>query len=250
VDASIGSGGLSPSKIAGTAVVTADSRLSDARTPSSTLSHASTHHTAGSDALAPADIGAQVSLGTDVNAALAGTSGTPSASNKFVTANDAKLGLNAPIPRGTAFPVSPAPSTGDVYYRTDLIMLCQFDGTRWLSHQIFLAVASSPAQSSSSPNWTPPIVMPTGDVFCIDETFTSNINTSHGSVSYWTLTDWITGLSIPSDKATVGAWVTVGPIAINAVKTVARGNMWQVAKSGAPGNIQFAAMLRYRLIVT
>jgi hypothetical protein len=46
------------------AVATSDARLSDARTPSSTLAHASTHHTGGTDALAPSDIGAAWALET------------------------------------------------------------------------------------------------------------------------------------------------------------------------------------------
>jgi hypothetical protein len=54
-DAKVAGGGLSPSSVAGTAVITADSRLSDARTP---LAHKSTHASGGSDALAPVDIGA------------------------------------------------------------------------------------------------------------------------------------------------------------------------------------------------
>jgi hypothetical protein len=44
------------------AVSTSDSRLSDARTPSSTLAHASTHHTGGTDAIAPNNISAAWAL--------------------------------------------------------------------------------------------------------------------------------------------------------------------------------------------
>ena len=47
--------GISPTAIAGTAVITTDSRLSDARTPTS---HKSSHATGGSDALTASDIGA------------------------------------------------------------------------------------------------------------------------------------------------------------------------------------------------
>jgi hypothetical protein len=46
------------------AVATSDSRLTDARTPSSTLAHAPTHHTGGTDAIAPNSIGAAWALDT------------------------------------------------------------------------------------------------------------------------------------------------------------------------------------------
>jgi hypothetical protein len=51
-----------------------DSRLSDARTPSSTLAHAASHHTGGSDALTAANIGAAAT--THTHAAADITSGT------------------------------------------------------------------------------------------------------------------------------------------------------------------------------
>jgi hypothetical protein len=61
--------GISPSAISGTAVITTDSRLSDARTP---LAHKSTHAVGGSDSLTPADIGAAVlaAIDTDANASV------------------------------------------------------------------------------------------------------------------------------------------------------------------------------------
>jgi len=46
---------IAPASVTGTAVVDADARLSDARTP---LAHAASHATAGSDAITPASIGA------------------------------------------------------------------------------------------------------------------------------------------------------------------------------------------------
>jgi len=67
--------GLSPSQITGTAVVTGDSRLSDARTPTA---HASTHNHGGSDALAEdavAATGSLRTLGTGAQQAAAGNHG-------------------------------------------------------------------------------------------------------------------------------------------------------------------------------
>lgn len=64
--------GISPSQISGTAVVTSDSRLSDARTPTA---HATTHNAGGSDALAidaAAATGSLRTLGTSSTSAAAG----------------------------------------------------------------------------------------------------------------------------------------------------------------------------------
>jgi hypothetical protein len=88
-------------------VDTSDSRLSDARTPTA---HASTHATAGSDALTPAAIGAAAETHThtqaqvtDLTAALANKAplaspaltGTPTAPTPTTTANNTRIATTA-----------------------------------------------------------------------------------------------------------------------------------------------------------
>jgi len=81
----------------------ADTRLTNARTPTT---HKSSHATAGDDALSPSDIGAAASTDTrfptsDQKAALAGTSGSPSSVNKYVTNADSRLSDNrTPVSHG------------------------------------------------------------------------------------------------------------------------------------------------------
>ena len=64
-DTKIVAGGLSTTAITGTAVVTADSRLSDARTPTA---HKASHSTGGTDALVASDIGAAPASGISPSA--------------------------------------------------------------------------------------------------------------------------------------------------------------------------------------
>lgn len=55
------------------------------------------------------------------------------------------------LPKGTAFPILPVPDDGDMYYRTDLSMTFQYDGSRskWLSiTQMFLDWGSSNADGT------------------------------------------------------------------------------------------------------
>ena len=79
------------------AVSTSDSRLSDARTPSITLSHSSTHHTGGTDAIAPNQISAawaQV-LSTET---ITGNTTLSSGRNRRITLVAANVTANVDLP--------------------------------------------------------------------------------------------------------------------------------------------------------
>ena len=74
-------GSISPSKVTGTAVVNADSRLTDSRTPTS---HATSHKSGGSDAIKLDELAAPTSA-VDVNSQKITSLATPTNSADAVT---------------------------------------------------------------------------------------------------------------------------------------------------------------------
>lgn len=95
-DASIVAGGLSPSAITGTAVVNADTRLSDARAP---LAHKASHATGGTDALTASDIGALA------------------ISQRGVASGVASLGVDAKVPESQLPAMAVPGGTGATTFR-------------------------------------------------------------------------------------------------------------------------------------
>ena len=75
-----------------------DTRLSDARTPSSTLAHAASHGSAGSDPLAPSDIGAQSIFVTEDLGTVTANVTLTAARAKIYTLNTTTSGLRILLP--------------------------------------------------------------------------------------------------------------------------------------------------------
>lgn len=157
--------------------------------------------------------------------------------------------------KGVAFPTSPV--TNDLFYRTDLALLCYYDGTRWLTAPEYetspiVGPALQPFSAGQSVGYWPK--HPTYDRYITSLNLAFNVQTTNNGSNYWTirLVRLDTGATLTSDLSTAaasaGAWVNTNinltlltgayPIGLN------------IVKNGAPGNMYVASTLSYRLVVT
>lgn len=127
-DAKIVSGGLAPTSIAGTAVITTDSRLSNARTPTS---HASSHGSAGSDPItvAPSQVTGTAVITTDSRLSDARTPTAHIHAQSEVTGLVTALAAKASLTTGTAFPAGP--TAGQMFLNTTTKCSYMYNGTGW-----------------------------------------------------------------------------------------------------------------------
>ncbi|MCU0275067.1 MAG: hypothetical protein MUE34_17730 [Acidimicrobiales bacterium] len=115
---------------------------------------------------------------------------------RYVYFGGARLSLLPPgLGSGDAFPsiTVERPSTGDRWFRTDLGMEFYYDGTRWLSTQLFFA---------------------TGHPWPASATWAVSLSATQGSVVRWLLPD--TGLDLYVEKAHLVGYVATGGTALGA----------------------------------
>lgn len=158
------------------------------------------------------------------------------------------------MPSGTSNPGSP--STGDLFFRTDLGMIIYYDGTRWVSEQIaqlnanMRDVASFPISAPGSYYGAPPIPI-TAQVWYIGAHFTTYVTATNNGANYWIITP-TTGGGAAFNTSADGAdvlkthYVPVGA----AVNTADNWATFSHTKNGAPGSLWLASTHAYRYIVT
>jgi hypothetical protein len=161
---------------------------------------------------------------------------------------------------GTTFPTGPA--TNDHYYRSDLQMEFYYDGTLWLSDQLFVL----PLQQNSAA--TPPYAaadalvsaIPTNtlgtrrDVWVVGWACTTFVNTPNDGTHYWTISLSVgnAGDSFTTAGDTV-AIQTLHRRAIGALTGTASGNTRAIvswAKTSTPGTIYLPTYIEYRQVAT
>lgn len=164
-------------------------------------------------------------------------------------------GEGAGYDEGAAFPLSPG--SGDKFYRTDLNMLCFFDGTRWMSvNEYSINSVGAQSESVSGTHYLGirqdyPLFLTSVDI----KTFTSPAPT--GS-SYWEFAlHWRTLGNVDTELLELN---NIGDLAsnwtdhqqiVNAVlDPTAVVFRFRWSKFGSPGAIYCPFTIRYRLIVT
>lgn len=163
---------------------------------------------------------------------------------------------------GTSFPVG-APA-GTMFYRTDIHggMLFRYDGTRWLSDQLFRSdvgetisyVSTDDTRMELSPVWTGG-----RDVYVVRAEITAFVATTNSGSHYWGLrlmgnngSAWSepTGTNMVSTSAhAANVWARTGAdVGYVWAANQAAALTWR--KNGSPGNLTAMATIYFRLIAT
>lgn len=156
---------------------------------------------------------------------------------------------------GVSFPSSVI--SGDTFYRQDLDGWYQWDGTRWLSTQLYEMHGSSAetgAITGSSDLAFYPYMGGDPDVWWVDIRWVYRVSTTHNGSNYWQLEmkDGTGNLVVlTTDKSTVGTFVNPSPTAIGALGAGSGGLVYfHFVKQGGPGGLEVGAVARYRRVAT
>lgn len=170
------------------------------------------------------------------------------------------VGGGGGIDSGTAFPGGP--STGDLFFRTDRGLLYYYDGTRWLTMQMFREpfAAEASALASHTGNDTVGRLPPwhtTHDLWLDTFYAVVRVSTTNNGSNYWTVAlDKVDAANSPTTIASfdttadsANTWITKS-VAIGAALTPATYKSFRVALTitSSPGSLIAACALTYRLI--
>jgi hypothetical protein len=187
--------------------------------------------------------------GTDTQAAV------PHA-DQHANANDAIEAIERRVgTSGTSFPVSP--SSGDRFYRTDRKIEYYWDGTRWLSVQLFRVKMNDIASVTASQNELGKVVMPVeayGGLYVNVDYIAYVVTTNNGSNFWYIPVRYYTNNSASADQipvstagSTASTWTRL-PTANTVIPSTATHITYSVAPSGAPGALHMSAVMTYRLV--
>lgn len=152
---------------------------------------------------------------------------------------------------GMAFPTSPY--ADQLFYRSDLDLLCFYDGTRWLTvneYEVpFVNQVVLPIAANTAVGYLPAAVTYNRYIHAVR--FLYQVLTTNNGSNYWTLSlaplGGAAAVSTTSAAVAAGTWNTV-EVAYNS----SQAGGWEIQgiKTGAPGDLYLVGVLRYRLVVT
>lgn len=159
---------------------------------------------------------------------------------------------------GTSNPGSAV--AGDRYWRTDLGLEVYYDGTRWLTQQMFTAPLPQITNVSADPAATGALC-PSAlfQVYVVAVRATTLVLTTNDGTKYWTVqfntqkapnTATNLGSSFNTSADTATSWTT-HTVAVGA--TVATSELtfnYVITKTSTPGGLYMAATVFYRLVIT
>lgn len=163
------------------------------------------------------------------------------------------------INSGTSFPGSP--STDDLFHRTDLDEIYRYDGTRWLSDQIYEYAAGlvSITASSANPDLFYPMFGGAYAIWLMDVRWVYRVSTTHNATNYWTaeLHKFDAGgadtvvTTLTTDKSSVGTYINPAATSIGASVTAAHEMLFYTfTKILSPGAFVGGVATRFRKIAT
>lgn len=186
-------------------------------------------------------------------------------------------GVTGGVTAGTSFPGSPA--TNDLYHRTDLGFIFYYDGTRWLSLQMFIQqlvvrgngggttvetgdISSTIAASTSATRTILPSVFGAAGIWIVNHKISFSVfagGTALGASHKWvglligydatpTTTGTVATVNIDSGSSGVFRETTVTVGAALAANTIFFQTTW--TKTGTPGALAVGEQFAYRLIAT
>jgi hypothetical protein len=201
--------------------------------------------------------GAATLLGAVNASSTLGVTGAATLTGKLTLGNVVAMG-------STTFPGSPA--NNDLYYRTDLDLLFFYDGTRWLSTNVFTMTFApgggiNIAATELAFPWPVPLLGGT-DIWLED--FTSQCFVAGGGSALSASHKWVgvlakrdsassaTTLATHNiDSGSSAVWRTFGPTAIDALLGAtyfAFSIAW--TKTGTPGALNATSILSYRIVAS
>jgi hypothetical protein len=149
---------------------------------------------------------------------------------------------------GTSFPAA-SPASGDLYYRTDLGVLCQYDGSRWLGPLEANPVIPWNAGEPWSTNTTTHLITVNQSIKLVSAAMSCLLSPNNAS-NYWTLTIDNNGVLITTLSTatyTAGSAFVISSN-INSVLSTCLLLTLTIAKTGNPGAIRISPVFSFRRV--